>query len=116
MNKDTFERVLIKHGLVDRSAIEDAEHYDNFNTQQRVRSAFEELSLRKEACISTNDSELLKKARDEFEYKTWTHANKTKTYHARLYDAGELGYCILNFKHNAWSNQWFDNAEQIHAY
>ena len=44
MNTTKFEQVLIRHGLIERAAIEDPENYDQFDTLKRVRDACEELS------------------------------------------------------------------------
>lgn len=51
--------------------------------------------------------------RQEFAFATWKNANRQNPYRPVLYDAGDLGYCVLTWRGYSWHNQWFDKAEKL---
>ena len=44
MTLTQFSEILVKHGLVQRAALEDPEGYDNYRTEGNIRRAWLELS------------------------------------------------------------------------
>jgi hypothetical protein len=53
--------------------------------------------------------------RQAFELATWKRANQKKRggYGPVLYDAGELGFCVLEWIGGHWVNGWFDRMEKL---
>lgn len=64
------------------------------------------------------NKDILELRRREFEHATWKVANRQK-YGGDwpvLYDAGELGFCLLEFSGSTgghWMNRWFDCAKKM---
>jgi hypothetical protein len=46
MKLEEFENILVKRGVIQEAAIEDAEGYDGGATQERVQKAFEDIASR----------------------------------------------------------------------
>jgi hypothetical protein len=66
-----------------------------------------------EAEATAEDIEL---RRRNFEHATWKRANKQKHNWPVLYDAGDLGFCLLDHCSafgGHWVNRWFDKAEKL---
>lgn len=88
----------------------------NSKTTKRERQSRERGgSSRASACSAIAD---LESRRRDFEHATWKRANGQK-YGGNwpvLYNAGELGYCLLEWTGafgGHWKNRWFDKVETL---